>query len=155
MFPLAAIPVIGELFKGLFGVIDEVHTSVEEKLTLQQQLFGLQVALVEKIMDYEARLVEAQAKIITAEAMSDSWIASNWRPITMLTFVVLIVNRWTGLFAVFGLPKIDIPLEIENQLWLVVQLGLGGYVAGRSLEKIVPAIAQVLTNGKKEQGANA
>src|SRR3990167_8521417 len=145
-FPLAAIPIIGDIFKGIFGVIDEVHTSQEEKLTLQQQMFGLQVALTEKIMDYQARLVEAQSKIVTAEATSDSWIAKNWRPITMLTFVCLVVNRWTGLFSIFGLPPLPIPEAIEKELWLVIQIGLGGYIGGRSLEKIVPAVVGVLKN---------
>lgn len=146
MFPLAAIPIIGDIFKGIFSTIDEVHTSQEEKLTIQQQLFGLQVSLTEKIMDYESRLVEAQAKIITAEATSDSWMAKNWRPLTMLVFTALIVNRWTGILTILGLPVINIPVEIEKELWLVVQLGLGGYVAGRSLEKIVPAAMSMMKN---------
>ena len=146
-FPLAAIPVIGDIFKGIFGVIDEVHTSQEEKLNIQQQLFSLQVTLTEKIMDYQARLAEAQSKIITAEATSDSWIAKNWRPISMLSFVALIINRWTGLFGILGLPPLAIPESIEKELWLVVQIGLGGYIGGRSLEKIVPAVVGVLKNG--------
>ena len=59
----------------------------------------------------------------------------------LLIFVGLIVARWFGLAA----PNLQ---EAEYlKLWDIVQLGLGGYVIGRSVEKIMPSIADVL--GKK------
>jgi hypothetical protein len=149
-FPLAAIPIIGEFFKGLFSTVDALHTSTEEKLTIQQQLFALQVSLAEKFMDYQTRLVEAQSRIITAEATSDSWIAKNWRPITMLTFVALVVNRWTGLLTALGFPPVEISEAIEKELWLIIQIGLGGYIGGRSLEKVSEVVATVMTKKKLE-----
>lgn len=77
----------------------------------------------------------AQAQIVQAEAQSQNWLASSWRPITMLTFVVLIVARWFG----WAAPNLS---EAEYlKLWDIVQLGLGGYVIGRSVEKIVPSVA--------------
>ena len=77
----------------------------------------------------------AQAQIVQAEAASSNWLASSWRPITMLTFVVLIVARWFG----WAAPNLS---EAEYlKLWDIVQLGLGGYVIGRSVEKIVPSVA--------------
>lgn len=140
------IPVVGKVFDGLVGLIDGLHTSDEEKAQAKTGLFKLQAELYTKVMEFEARLVEAQSRIIQAEALSETWIAANWRPITMLTFVALVVNRWTGILGIIGLPPIDIPPEIEKELWTVIQLGLGGYVAGRSLEKIVPAVADVMKN---------
>ena len=80
----------------------------------------------------------AQAQIVQAEAQSQNWLASSWRPITMLTFVVLIVARWFG----WAAPNLS---EAEYlKLWDIVQLGLGGYVIGRSVEKIVPSVAGAL-----------
>jgi hypothetical protein len=79
----------------------------------------------------------AQADIVKTEAAS-SGIASWWRPVTMLTFTGLIVARWFG----FAAPNLS---EAEYlKLWDIVQLGLGGYVIGRSVEKVVPSIAEVL-----------
>ena len=79
-----------------------------------------------------------QAEIVKAEAQSDHWLAACWRPILMLTFGGLIVARWLG----FSAPNIT---EAEVlKLWDIVQLGLGGYVIGRSVEKVVPAIAGAL-----------
>jgi len=79
-----------------------------------------------------------QAEIVKAEAQSDHWLAACWRPILMLTFGGLIVARWLG----FSAPNIT---EAEVlKLWDIVQLGLGGYVIGRSVEKIVPSVADAL-----------
>lgn len=80
----------------------------------------------------------AAAEIIQAEASSKHWLASNWRPLTMLIFVGLIVARWFG----WAAPELS---EAEYiKLWSIVEFGLGGYVVGRSAEKIAPVIAQAL-----------
>lgn len=80
----------------------------------------------------------AQSEIVKAEAQSSNWLASGWRPITMLTFTSLIVARW------FGWAAPDLSPEEYIKLWDIVQLGLGGYVIGRSVEKITPSLASAL-----------
>ena len=57
----------------------------------------------------------------------------------MLVFVVLIVARWFG----WAAPNLQ-PAEYLK-LWDIVQLGLGGYVIGRTFEKTVPSIAEALS----------
>ena len=80
----------------------------------------------------------AQAGIVQTEAASAHWLAANWRPLLMLTFGALIVARWFGLAA----PNLS---EAEYlKLWDIVELGLGGYVIGRSVEKIAPEVARAL-----------
>ena len=74
--------------------------------------------------------LEVQMKAIVAEANSESWIARNWRPITMLTFVGLIVAKWLGFTS-------GVTDEVEIALLNIVQVGLGGYVIGRSAEKVM------------------
>jgi hypothetical protein len=80
----------------------------------------------------------AAADIVRAEADSKHWLTSNWRPITMLVFVALIVARWFGLAAP-GLSEAE-----YLKLWSIVEFGLGGYVIGRSAEKIIPSLAATL-----------
>ena len=83
-------------------------------------------------------IYSGQAEIVKAEAQSEHWLTACWRPILMLTFGGLIVARWLG----FSAPNIT---EAEVlKLWSIVELGLGGYVIGRSVEKVVPAIAGAL-----------
>jgi len=80
----------------------------------------------------------AKSEIVKTEAASENWLASSWRPITMLTFTALIVARW------FGWAAPNLSVEEYLKLWDIVQLGLGGYVVGRSVEKIVPTIADAI-----------
>ena len=84
------------------------------------------------------QLNAAAADIIKAEAQSQHWLASIWRPIVMLTFCGLIVARWFG----WAAPNLS---EAEYlKLWSIVEFGLGGYVIGRSVEKVAPSIAGAL-----------
>lgn len=84
------------------------------------------------------QLNAAAADIIKTEANSQHGLAAVWRPIVMLTFCGLIVARWFG----WAAPNLS---EAEYlKLWSIVEFGLGGYVIGRSAEKIVPSIAEAL-----------
>lgn len=77
----------------------------------------------------------AQADIIKTEAASSHWLAANWRPLLMLTFGGLIVARW------FGWAAPNLSQQEYLALWNIVEFGIGGYVVGRSAEKIAPTLA--------------
>ena len=124
------IEIVSSVIKPLTDLADEMHTSDEERLTLKAKAFEVQAQLTVKIMDYEARLLEAQAGVIKAEAGGQSWMQRSWRPITMLTFLALVVAD------TFGLTE----FRLADQAWALLQIGLGGYVVGRSAEKIAPHI---------------
>lgn len=116
------------------GLVDELVTSDEERLTLKQGLMTIQASVVTEALGYERTLAESRAAIITAEAQSEHWITAAWRPITMLTFVVIIVvaQFWPG------------SPPVPEQMWPLIKLGLGGYIIGRSAEKVVPATVAAL-----------
>lgn len=97
-----------------------------------------QIALLELAQKGELSEFTARAEIVKAEAASSHWLAANWRPIVMLTFAGLIVARWFG----WAAPNLS---EAEYlKLWSIVEFGLGGYVVGRSVEKIAPSIAEAM-----------
>jgi hypothetical protein len=123
---------IGEIFKPAANLIDNMHTSTEEKLILKNKLEVIENKITAKIIDYETKLLESKASIITAEATGQSWIQRNWRPVTMLIFLVLVVCESFGWLAN--------PLAAEA--WTLLQIGLGGYVVGRSGEKIMSQIKE-------------
>ena len=105
-----------------------------DELKRQQVQNEVQLAAMQQAKAIE----EAAASIVRAEAQSNHWLAANWRPILMLTFGGLIVARWLG----WAAPNLA---EAEYlALWDIVELGLGGYVIGRSAEKIAPAIAAAM-----------
>ncbi|MDI3326763.1 3TM-type holin [Pontibacterium granulatum] len=122
------------LLNPITELVDELHTSEEERLQIKSGLFQVQATLAARMMDYEARLVEAKAQVITAEANGQSWMQRNWRPITMLTFLFLVVADTFGWTA----------FRLAPEAWTLLQIGLGGYVIGRSAEKIAPKITEVM-----------
>lgn len=97
-----------------------------------------QLALLEMAQRGELAELSARAEIVKAEAASEHWLAATWRPILMLTFGGLIVARWFG----WAAPNLT---EAEYlKLWDIVEFGVGGYVVGRSVEKIAPSVAAAL-----------
>jgi hypothetical protein len=92
--------------------------------------------LLMKLNEAELVLKQAQSKIIEAEAKSEHWITSAWRPITMLVFVFIIANNYilVPYFQAFGLKVPS--LELNQQMWELLKIGIGGYIVGRSAEKI-------------------
>ena len=103
----------------------------------QAKLAMLELAQKGELVEFSFR-----GEIVKTEAASEHWLAANWRPILMLTFGALIVARWFG----WAAPNLS---EAEYlKLWSIVELGLGGYVIGRSAEKIVPAVAAALKGSK-------
>lgn len=126
---------LSELVTPVTNLIDELHTSDEERLKIRQAMMQIQAGLTARVLDYETRLAESRAKVITAEAQGASWLQRTWRPITMLTFLALVV------FDSFGWLE----YRLAEQAWTLLQIGLGGYVVGRSAEKIIPSITSSIT----------
>ena len=121
---------IGDLFKPVTTLVDNVHTSDEEKFKIKKEMSRIQSDVQIKLLDYEKQMVIAKSSAITAEANGQSWMQRNWRPITMLTFLGLVVCDSFGLLA----------FRLADQAWTLLQIGMGGYVIGRSCEKVLPRI---------------
>ena len=127
---MAITQLIGELFKPVVTLVDDIHTSEEEKFKIKKEMSRIQSDVQIKLLDYEKQMVIAKSSAITAEANGQSWLQRNWRPITMLTFLGLVVCDSFGLLA----------FRLADQAWTLLQIGMGGYVIGRSCEKVLPKI---------------
>lgn len=128
------LKLISEIFKPAAELIDNLHTSENEKLQQKAVLLQLQTDFLVQGLEYEQEQLKQKAAIIMAETKSESWITRNWRPITMLTFLGLVVLDQTGMLA----------FRLADEAWSLLQIGLGGYVVGRSVEKVVPAVTGAL-----------
>ena len=93
--------------------------------------------LLMKLEQAEQVTQQLQAKVISTEAGSEHWITSAWRPITMLVFVAIIANNYI-LVPYFQAFELHIPtLVLNNEMWELLKIGIGGYIVGRSAEKVV------------------
>jgi hypothetical protein len=118
------------------GDIGGIFTSLREAITGESiKDPNEKLKLLSVLQEAESKMMEAQAKTIVAEASSEHFLVAAWRPITMLTFVFIIANNY--IFAPYLLsfgytvPTLDIPPD----MFTLIQLGLTGYIVGRSAEK--------------------
>lgn len=121
---LSLLPIVGDV---LDKIIPDPAAQAEAKLKLME--------LAQK---GEFTEMTTKADIIKAEASSESWLAQSWRPIMMLTFGALIVARWMG-YAAPGISQEEI-----LKLWNIVELGITGYVVGRTVEKLTPQVVDAV-----------
>ena len=118
-----------ELTGSIGSVIDGLTTSDQEKLEAKNRLTEI---VTEKLSE----LAAYQKEVLLAE-LSGSKLQRNWRPLVMLSFAAIVVYA-KFIAPAFGLP--NAPLEPE--FWTLLEIGLGGYVVGRSLEKITGKVTE-------------
>ena len=108
----------------MLGGLDNLFTSKEEKIKAQNVIKQI---LIQK----ELELQKMQTEIIVTEAKGN-WLQRSWRPILMLAFGFIVI------YVKFLAPLFDLRIpELENEFWNLLQLGIGGYVIGRTGEKMM------------------
>ncbi len=126
----------GSVVKDLLGGLDNLFTSKEEKIKAENVIKQI---LIQK----ELELQKMQTEIIIAEAKGN-WLQRSWRPILMLSFGFIII--YTKFIS--QLSSHLITPELEPEFWNLLEIGIGGYVIGRSAEKIVDKAGPIFKNKK-------
>ena len=115
-----------DLVKGVGGVIDNLHTSKEEKLEAERKIKEL-------VANYEIEMEKNITSRWEADLKSDSWLSKNVRP---LTLVFLIVCTMLLIFIDAGALNFEVKSSWVDLLQLVLITVIGAYFGGRSLEKV-------------------
>ena len=120
---------LGKLIEPVTGIIEKFIPDADKK---QQIAFEL-ATLADKQLSEELKV---QAEIVKAEANSEHWLVAAWRPILMLVITAVVAVHYLvfPLFTLFGYP---LELELPSELWNLLTVGVGGYVVGRSGEKMM------------------
>lgn len=125
-------------------MIDPVSTIIDVGYKVFERIFPdkkSQDAAKLKLLDLkqtgDLQRMASQANVIMSEAKSDSWLAANWRPLAMVTFILIIANNHLIAPYMHAYGFISVSVPIPGRMWSLLELGLGGYVVGRSAEKIV------------------
>ena len=116
----------GELVKSVGGVIDNLHTSKEEKLEAEQKVKEL-------IASYEVQMEKEISSRWDADMKSDSWMSKNVRP---LVLIFLVVSTVLMIFIDAGALNFEVKSSWVDLLQLVLITVIGAYFGGRSLEKV-------------------
>mgnify|MGYP003650684262 CR=1 FL=1 len=114
-----------ELIKGVGGVIDNLHTSGEEKLEAEQKIKEL-------VASYEVQMEKEISSRWNADMKSDSWLSKNVRP---LVLVFLVVSTVLMIFIDAGTINFVVEAKWTDLLQLVLITVIGAYFGGRTLEK--------------------
>ncbi len=124
---ISSIPLIGSLVDLGGKVFDRIFPDTAQAEKAKQEFAA-------EILKHSNELQKAAASIVHAEAASSHWLAANWRPLTMLVFLGLIVAR------MFGYTAENISPEEYQKLWSIMEIGIGGYIVSRGAEKILPTV---------------
>tara|TARA_R110000803_G_scaffold82085_1_gene148067 strand:+ start:415 stop:816 length:402 start_codon:yes stop_codon:yes gene_type:complete len=120
---------ISPIVKIALGVVDK---SVEDK-DLKEKLKS---QITSQLLDNNSKELQSAASIIKAEASSQHWLTATWRPALMWICIIVIFNNYILMpFAnlIFGTA---VELTIPDPMWNLLTIGVGGYIAGRSAEKV-------------------
>ena len=115
-----------DLVKGVGSIIDDLHTSKEEKLAAELKIKQL-------ISDYEVEMEKNITSRWEADLKSDSWLSKNVRP---LVLIFLIVCTMLLIFIDAGALNFEVKSSWVDLLQLVLITVIGAYFGGRSLEKV-------------------
>jgi hypothetical protein len=134
---------VAPLAKILFSTIEK---SVPDK-DLQAKL---KADLQTQLLQSNTQELQAAAKIIEAEAKA-GWFASSWRPLLMYVLIFILVWNYILGPVVKIFTGAIISFELPGDVWGLLQIGLGGYVVGRSAESVARTIANKPAANKQQE----
>ena len=115
-----------DLVEGIGGVVDNLHTSEEEKLEANQKIKEL-------VSNYEVEMEKTITERWKVDMISDSWLSKNIRPMVLIFLVVATVLM---IFIDAGVLAFEVKDTWVDLLQLVLITVIGAYFGGRSLEKV-------------------
>ena len=125
--------ILGKMFSGgaadlinsVGDVVDNLHTSKEEKLAAQHKIKKL-------VANYEVEMEKNITDRWKADMNSDSWLSKNVRPMIL---IFLVVSTVLMIFIDAGTIAFTVEQKWTDLLQLVLITVIGAYFGGRSFEK--------------------
>ena len=138
---LAALSTIAPLAKMLFSTVDKAITDKDLAEKLKAQLNT-------ELLKSSTEQLKAAASIVEAEAKS-GWFSASWRPLLMYVLIFILVWNYIIGPVIKLMIGTVITFELPGDVWTLLQIGLGGYVVGRSGESIARSLANKQPTGDK------
>tara|TARA_R100000458_G_C8261465_1_gene236938 strand:- start:956 stop:1372 length:417 start_codon:yes stop_codon:yes gene_type:complete len=126
-------PLLGDVVKRVLPEDKDKRAEIEREINMA-------------LISNSAQIEQAAASVILAEAKSEHWITATWRPILMLTITAIV--GWNFLLGalvelavrLFTGDAIPLTIPLPDELWNLLMIGVGGYVVGRSAEKVADKV---------------
>lgn len=124
-------PILSSVFETVSNVVSgTVGKFIEDKDKAKELETALTAQLTTSVVELMGRELDAQKSVIVAEAQGESWLQRNWRPIIMMALSTMVCIYWMG----WTHQELDQPVILK--ILDIVQIGLGGYIGGRTAEKL-------------------
>lgn len=122
---MSALDPIKSVADAVSGLVERLTLPAREKKQLEADVLRL-------LLEREKELIQARTTLLQEEGKGN-WLQRSWRPLVMLTFAaVILIGTFTNISI----------LSDTSRFWDLLEIGLGGYVVGRSGEKILCAVAR-------------
>ena len=141
---LPILQAVAPLAKILFNTVDK---AVADKDLAAKLKADLQTQMLQS----HTQELTAAAKIIEAEAKA-GWFASSWRPLLMYVLIFILVWNYVLGPVILFFFKASITIQLPGDVWTLLQIGLGGYVVGRSAESVARTMANRPQSKEPENG---
>lgn len=124
---------LAALIGPVMAILDKVIPDPKQQADAKAEMMSIMAKA-------QADEMKAKSQVVIAEAKGESWMQRNWRPVLMFTFIALIINNFilVPYMAALGVPMT--PLALPTEMWTLLTIGVGGYIAGRSGEKITKSL---------------
>ena len=135
---------VAPLAKILFSTIEKAvpDKDLQEKLKAQLQT---------QLLQSHTQELQAASRIVEAEAKA-GWFASSWRPLLMYVLIFILVWNYVIGPVIKIFTGAVISFELPGDVWTLLNVGLGGYVVGRSAESVARTLANRPVNKEQENG---
>lgn len=121
-------------------LVDATGTALDNLITNPEERLKAREAIADTILKHLGQLASYQRDVLNTE-LQGTKLQRNWRPLVMLAFGFIIVYHYflQPLLAHWlQVPSIPLP----DRFWGLLELGLGGYVIGRSIEKVATTVTE-------------
>jgi hypothetical protein len=137
------LAILAKLVAGpLVGKVVDLIKGYQDKKVSEA---ALRAEVEKTILSTFADVAKTQGSVIEAEMRGENWLQRNWRPLVAVCFAFIVV--FYGLLTPiavgwFGWPPIRVGDQLLEWIMQAVMVCLGGYIGGRSLEKVVQMIVK-------------
>lgn len=125
------------VWSGIFGFLGTIAQGIFGSSKKKAEVVETALGILKEANKTEAAALTAASAVIVAEAQSESGLTRVWRPLIMLMFAGLIVASFFGYYP----PFINEPMSpMIGRLFDLMEIGIGGYIGGRTIEKVAREI---------------
>ncbi len=123
---LALISGVSSFFGGLFNFKGQQAETVQSAL-----------GVLKSINDVDGQSATAAAQALSAILTQGSFLEKNWRPVLMVVLMGILIASFFGYIP----SHLNDPVSpTMDKVWTLLQIGLGGYLPLRTIEKVMQQV---------------